>query len=112
MHRIVNSNAKRVYRAVWLGDFVFFNAESIGFYLFMHIQVLIVTDEIFLPVKHQLPKWEESVLATRARYELVIKDLADYYHTENLLLVTHGKILISFILNSWQRNLLIRISFF
>ncbi|XP_028796031.1 uncharacterized protein LOC114751543 [Neltuma alba] len=39
----------------------------------------------------ELPKWEEPVLGTRARYEQVIKELADNYHTENLLLVTHGE---------------------
>ncbi|XP_028796037.1 uncharacterized protein LOC114751548 [Neltuma alba] len=39
----------------------------------------------------ELPKWEEPVLGTRARYEQVINDLADNYHTENLLLVTHGE---------------------
>ncbi|KAK4270568.1 hypothetical protein QN277_023588 [Acacia crassicarpa] len=42
-------------------------------------------------VYKELPKWEEPVLGTRARYEQVIKDLADNYHTENLLLVTHGE---------------------
>ncbi|XP_028787328.1 uncharacterized protein LOC114743293 [Neltuma alba] len=41
--------------------------------------------------EHQLRKWEGPVLGARARYEQVIKDLADNYHTENLLLVTHGE---------------------
>jgi len=41
--------------------------------------------------KPQLPKWEESVLQARARYQQTIKNLADKYPTENLLFVTHGK---------------------
>lgn len=44
-----------------------------------------------LPHKIQLPQWEESVLQAEARYQQLIKDLADKYPTENLLLVTHGK---------------------
>jgi len=44
-----------------------------------------------LPHKIQLPQWEESVLQAGARYQQLIKDLADKYPTENLLLVTHGK---------------------
>ncbi|KAH1069543.1 hypothetical protein GYH30_006939 [Glycine max] len=40
----------------------------------------------------QLPKWEEDPnLHTRPRYKQIVKDLADKYHTENLLLVTHGE---------------------
>ncbi|XP_028754116.1 uncharacterized protein LOC114713612 [Neltuma alba] len=39
----------------------------------------------------ELPKWEEPILSTRARYEQVFKDLADKYPTENLLLITHGE---------------------
>lgn len=37
-----------------------------------------------------MPEWEESVSQTRARYEQIIKDLADKHPSENLLLVTHG----------------------
>lgn len=44
-----------------------------------------------MPDKSQLPQWGEPVSSTRARYQQVIKDLADKYLTENLLLVTHGK---------------------
>ncbi|KAL5178200.1 hypothetical protein HKD37_08G023802 [Glycine soja] len=44
-----------------------------------------------LPHKIQLPQWEESVLQAGARYQQLIKDLADKYPTENLLLVTHGE---------------------
>ena len=62
----------------------------------MQMQILIVTDENFLPDKLQLPKWEEPVMVTRARYEQIFKDLADNYPTENLLLVTHGNISVSF----------------
>ncbi|KAK4267855.1 hypothetical protein QN277_024583 [Acacia crassicarpa] len=39
----------------------------------------------------ELPKWEETILSTRARYEKVFKGLADKYPTENLLLITHGE---------------------
>ncbi|KAJ1388275.1 hypothetical protein SESBI_39248 [Sesbania bispinosa] len=42
-------------------------------------------------VYKELPLWEEPVLRTRARYQQTIKDLADKYPTENLLLVTHGE---------------------
>ncbi|CAJ1948145.1 unnamed protein product [Sphenostylis stenocarpa] len=39
-----------------------------------------------------LPQWEEDPnLHTRPRYKQIVKDLADKYHTENLLLVTHGE---------------------
>ncbi|TKY68955.1 Histidine phosphatase superfamily, clade-1 [Spatholobus suberectus] len=40
----------------------------------------------------ELPQWEEDPdLHTRPRYKQIVKDLADKYHTENLLLVTHGE---------------------
>lgn len=39
----------------------------------------------------ELPKWEEPLSDTRARYEKIVKDLADKHPTENLLLVTHGE---------------------
>ncbi|XP_073157029.1 uncharacterized protein [Henckelia pumila] len=39
----------------------------------------------------ELPKWQETAEATRARYLDVIKALADKYPSENLLLVTHGE---------------------
>lgn len=40
----------------------------------------------------ELPKWEEDPnLHTRPRYKQIVKDLADKYPTENLLLVTHGE---------------------
>ncbi|KAA8515876.1 hypothetical protein F0562_019055 [Nyssa sinensis] len=42
-------------------------------------------------VYQELPKWEETVLGARARYEKIIKDLADKFPSENLLLVTHGE---------------------
>lgn len=42
-------------------------------------------------VYKELPPWEESVLQAGARYQHLIKDLADKYPTENLLLVTHGE---------------------
>ncbi|KAI4356674.1 hypothetical protein L6164_000679 [Bauhinia variegata] len=42
-------------------------------------------------VYKELPKWEEPVADTRARYQQIIKDLADKYPSENLLLVTHGE---------------------
>ncbi|XP_004510117.1 uncharacterized protein [Cicer arietinum] len=42
-------------------------------------------------VYKKLPEWEESVSQTRARYEQIIKDLADKHPSENLLLVTHGE---------------------
>lgn len=42
-------------------------------------------------VYRELPKWEESVLQARARYQQTIKNLADKYPTENLLFVTHGE---------------------
>lgn len=40
----------------------------------------------------QLPQWEETVTGSRTRYEQTIKALADKYPSENLLLVTHGKL--------------------
>ncbi|KAL8137831.1 hypothetical protein V2J09_003832 [Rumex salicifolius] len=39
----------------------------------------------------ELPRWEETVLSARTRYENVIRALADKYPSENLLLVTHGE---------------------
>uniref|UniRef100_A0A5B6ZN50 Phosphoglycerate mutase family protein n=1 Tax=Davidia involucrata TaxID=16924 RepID=A0A5B6ZN50_DAVIN len=42
-------------------------------------------------VYQELPQWEETVLGARARYEKVIKALADKFPSENLLLVTHGE---------------------
>ncbi|XP_010275366.1 PREDICTED: uncharacterized protein LOC104610449 [Nelumbo nucifera] len=42
-------------------------------------------------VYQEMPKWEESVMAARARYERVICALADKFPRENLLLVTHGE---------------------
>nr|KYP49707.1 hypothetical protein KK1_028575 [Cajanus cajan] len=42
-------------------------------------------------VYKELPQWGESVLQAGVRYQQLIKDLADKYPTENLLLVTHGE---------------------
>uniref|UniRef100_A0A5B6ZQ50 Phosphoglycerate mutase family protein n=1 Tax=Davidia involucrata TaxID=16924 RepID=A0A5B6ZQ50_DAVIN len=42
-------------------------------------------------VYQELPHWEETVMGARARYEKVIKALADKFPSENLLLVTHGE---------------------
>ncbi|KAL3007339.1 hypothetical protein AAZX31_08G328200 [Glycine max] len=42
-------------------------------------------------VERVYKEWEESVLQAGARYQQLIKDLADKYPTENLLLVTHGE---------------------
>ncbi|TKY66286.1 Histidine phosphatase superfamily, clade-1 [Spatholobus suberectus] len=42
-------------------------------------------------VYKELPQWEETVLQAGARYQQLIKDLADRYLSENLLLVTHGE---------------------
>ncbi|XP_047338698.1 uncharacterized protein LOC124942276 [Impatiens glandulifera] len=42
-------------------------------------------------VYDKLPKWEETDAETRSRYVNIIKDLADKYPSENLLLVTHGE---------------------
>lgn len=39
----------------------------------------------------EMPKWEETVLGSRSRYEHVIQALANKYPSENLLLVTHGE---------------------
>ncbi|KAE9611229.1 hypothetical protein Lal_00012006 [Lupinus albus] len=39
----------------------------------------------------ELPQWKEPVSRTRARYQQIVKDLADKYPTQNLLLVTHGE---------------------
>ncbi|KAH6767498.1 Phosphoglycerate mutase family protein [Perilla frutescens var. hirtella] len=39
----------------------------------------------------ELPKWQETLEGARARYIQVIKNLADKYPSENLLLVTHGE---------------------
>jgi len=46
-----------------------------------------------------LPKWEEPLSDTRARYEKIVKDLADKHPTENLLLVTHGMYRIVFLVH-------------
>jgi broad specificity phosphatase PhoE len=43
--------------------------------------------------------WEEELSRTRARYQQIVKDLADKYPTENLLLVTHGTYLIQFLVH-------------
>lgn len=43
-----------------------------------------------------MPRWEETVLGSRSRYEQVIQALADKYAKENLLLVSHGKVIIFF----------------
>ncbi|KAK2360327.1 Phosphoglycerate mutase family protein [Trifolium repens] len=42
-------------------------------------------------VYKELPKWEESVLQARARYQHTIEKLADKYPTKNLLFITHGE---------------------
>jgi len=53
----------------------------------------------FLLEELQLPQWEEDpYLQTRPRYKQIVKDLADKYPTENLLLVTHG-IMFNLLLN-------------
>ncbi|XP_042015420.1 uncharacterized protein LOC121763464 [Salvia splendens] len=39
----------------------------------------------------ELPRWQETLEDTRARYLQVITSLADKYPSENLLLVTHGE---------------------
>ncbi|CAJ2669931.1 unnamed protein product [Trifolium pratense] len=39
----------------------------------------------------ELPKWEESVLQARARYQHTIEKLADKFPTQNLLFITHGE---------------------
>ncbi|KAI4370340.1 hypothetical protein MLD38_018703 [Melastoma candidum] len=39
----------------------------------------------------EVPHWEETLLASRSRYEQVILGLANKYPLENLLLVTHGE---------------------
>ncbi|GKV04075.1 hypothetical protein SLEP1_g16286 [Rubroshorea leprosula] len=48
-------------------------------------------DHTVEPVYKEPPKWEETVVGTRTRYETIIKALADKYPSENLLLVTHGE---------------------
>ncbi|XP_022769658.1 uncharacterized protein LOC111313260 [Durio zibethinus] len=48
-------------------------------------------DHTVEPVYKELPRWEETVMGTRTRYEQIIKALADKYPSENLLLVTHGE---------------------
>ncbi|RZC00114.1 uncharacterized protein LOC114423616 isoform X1 [Glycine soja] len=50
-----------------------------------------IVDKNVERVYKELPQWEESVLQAGARYQQLIKDLADKYPTENLLLVTHGE---------------------
>lgn len=42
------------------------------------------------PVYKEMPKWEETVVETLARYVETTKALADKYPSENLLLVTHA----------------------
>ncbi|XP_061364973.1 uncharacterized protein LOC133308367 [Gastrolobium bilobum] len=54
-------------------------------------------------VYKELPLWEEPVLQTRARYQQIIKDLADKYPNENLLLVTHGEG-VGVALSSFKKN--------
>ncbi|XP_016182750.1 uncharacterized protein LOC107624806 [Arachis ipaensis] len=48
-------------------------------------------DENAVKIYKELPRWEEPVLQTKARYQHIVKDLADKHPTENLLLVTHGE---------------------
>ncbi|KAK7395574.1 hypothetical protein VNO78_16136 [Psophocarpus tetragonolobus] len=50
-----------------------------------------IVDKNVERVYKELPQWGESVLQAGARYQQLIKDLADKYPTENLLLVTHGE---------------------
>ncbi|XAR54173.1 hypothetical protein NMG60_11029195 [Bertholletia excelsa] len=42
-------------------------------------------------VYQNLPKWEETVMGARDRYQKIVKTLADKYPSENLLLVSHGE---------------------
>lgn len=39
-----------------------------------------------------MPQWEETVMGARDRYAQIIKALADKYPSENILLVSHGKL--------------------
>ncbi|KAA8520464.1 hypothetical protein F0562_014720 [Nyssa sinensis] len=48
-------------------------------------------DQTVERVYQELPRWEETVIGARARYEKVIKALGDKFPSENLLLVTHGE---------------------
>ncbi|OMP00703.1 Histidine phosphatase superfamily, clade-1 [Corchorus olitorius] len=48
-------------------------------------------DHTFERVYKEVPKWEETVMGTRSRYQNIVKALADKYPSENLLLVTHGE---------------------
>jgi len=47
--------------------------------------------KLFLPSKLQFPRWGETEFQAGERYKHLIKDLADKYPTQNLLLITHGK---------------------
>ncbi|CAI8612419.1 unnamed protein product [Vicia faba] len=44
-------------------------------------------------VYNELPRWGESFIEARARYQQTIKELADKYPTQNLLFLTHGEAL-------------------
>ncbi|CAL9245686.1 unnamed protein product [Arabidopsis halleri] len=44
------------------------------------------------PVYKEMPQWEETVEGCTDRFLNLIKTLADKYPSENLLLVTHGKL--------------------
>lgn len=45
---------------------------------------------LFADVGTQLPNWGETEEDARARFERVVRALADKYPFENLLLITHG----------------------
>ena len=47
-----------------------------------------------------MPKYEEPIASTKARYEQIVKDLADKHLNENLLLVTHGMYHIQFLVHN------------
>lgn len=55
-------------------------------------------------IYREMPRWQETVLGSRGRYEHVIQALADKYPGENLLLVTHGEG-VGCSISTFQKNL-------
>ncbi|KAL2336868.1 hypothetical protein Fmac_011314 [Flemingia macrophylla] len=57
-------------------------------------------------VYKELPQWEESVLQAGERYQQLIKNLADKYPSDNLLLVTHGEG-VKVAVSSFRKNIVV-----
>lgn len=78
---MVDKTVERVYKEV--------KGTSTSKYDSMVVLLGLISN-FFLPCELQFPHWGESDLEAGERYKHLIKDLADKYPTQNLLLITHG----------------------